>query len=239
MIGTRFIKKATDPIAAAPHTSPHGGATVTLWWNAWLQEQAPEGEGEDAEQYTLRIAWQYRRYLKPAGSSARTAARHASASLATSPPQGQGMGSRVAGAGGGEEGGGRKVRIAAPATGAYSGRLKDWCHEFDLARGLGEEALTKCRAVSWVPDGMHVWGGKGGCKLETASPEGWHGAAPGPSGILQPSRRQLHACNSALHIKKRTSALQQHLVQPKHVCKGCLMAGLLPPCLTRHVGNIT
>lgn len=115
--------------------------------------QREEADGNEKEgEYTLRIAWQYRRYLQATGSSTRSAAlRDAAASTAaagggSSSPRVQGGAPEAAITAAGSAK--KSVRIAAPEPGAAPGRLKDWAHQFDLTRGLGKEGVAKCRVVS-------------------------------------------------------------------------------------------
>ncbi len=104
-----------------------------------------EEEGQE-EEFKLRIAWQYRRYIKtdqaasagPAGTLMPGSSNGGSGGLGASraPPVAGSMGSsagRVSS--GGSSGRGRK-----PAG------LKDWCHQFDLLKPAGEEGLALCRA---------------------------------------------------------------------------------------------
>lgn len=104
-----------------------------------------EEEGKDQEEFKLRIAWQYRRYIKT-GQPGGTASAGGSS---------LGMGSSGSGSGGG---GAASSRAAAAASspsrsssaGAAAPRrpvgLRDWCHQFDLLKPAGEEGLQQCRA---------------------------------------------------------------------------------------------
>ena len=98
--------------------------------------------GKEQEQYKLRIAWQYRRYIQggPAGAPAAT---RAPGSLASSSSGGVGSSRGQAGA---------HAPAGASRSGSGSGTprrpagLRDWCHRFDLLKAAGEEGLQQCRA---------------------------------------------------------------------------------------------
>lgn len=103
-----------------------------------LQE---EEEGKDQDEFKLRIAWQYRRYIKTGQAGA-------------APAGGSGLG--MGGSSGGSSGaaGGRAATNAScPGRSSASGSaprrpvgLRDWCHQFDLLKSAGEEGLQQCRA---------------------------------------------------------------------------------------------
>ncbi|KAL4434654.1 hypothetical protein ABPG77_002777 [Micractinium sp. CCAP 211/92] len=133
-------------LLAAAH-APAGGlaAFVPAQLRAGRAADKDEEEGQE-EEFKLRIAWQYRRYIKtdqaasagPAGTLMPGSSNGGSGGLRASraPPVAGSMGSsagRVSS--GGSSGRGRK-----PAG------LKDWCHQFDLLKPAGEEGLALCRA---------------------------------------------------------------------------------------------
>lgn len=107
--------------------------------------QDEEEGGKEQEDFKLRIAWQYRRYIKTASS------RAGSIPASLSPGSSPGLGSTV----GGRSGGGQAaVSSGGPSSSGSSGGaasrkpagLRDWCHRFDLLRSAGEEGLSQCQA---------------------------------------------------------------------------------------------
>ncbi|KAI3429336.1 hypothetical protein D9Q98_005431 [Chlorella vulgaris] len=132
-------------LAAAP--TPLGGLFKYL--PAQLRGKAAEKDeeegGKEQEDFKLRIAWQYRRYIKTASS------RAGSIPVSLSPGSSPGLGSTV----GGRSGGGQAaVSSGGPSSSSSSGGaasrkpagLRDWCHRFDLLRSAGEEGLLQCQA---------------------------------------------------------------------------------------------
>ncbi|GAB4822273.1 hypothetical protein N2152v2_009319 [Parachlorella kessleri] len=154
------------------------------------QQAQLEEEKDDEGQYTLRIAWQYRRYLKLAPQRSPHAVTSAAAVAAAAAPMAGAQsglaeqrsappgspastksGSRMTGpetpavpTAGADAvaGSGRRVRIAAPELGSGGagvvvarGLKKEWCHQFDLGRGLGRETLEHGRATFLGCSGVH------------------------------------------------------------------------------------
>jgi elongator complex protein 4 len=90
-----------------------------------LPLQAAPGEAAGAEQGSeLRIAWQYRKYIKDMPSAPAAPA---------------------AGAGGG--GGVSSFRRAGSSSAVEAGLSRQWCRSYDLTRPLGEEALRQSGLV--------------------------------------------------------------------------------------------
>lgn len=94
-----------------------------------------EDEGKEQEEFKLRIAWQYRRYIKTGQPGGATSAGGS----------GLGMGSSGSSS--------SRAAAASPAKGSSAGAvprrpvgLRDWCHQFDLLRSAGAEGLQQCRA---------------------------------------------------------------------------------------------
>lgn len=128
--------QATQAMLVLFYTTPH--AAVVLFYTHCPQD---EEEGKNQDEFKLRIAWQYRRYIKTGQSGA-------------SPAGGSGLG--MGGSSGGSSGaaGARAATTASsPGRSGASGSaprrpvgLRDWCHQFDLLKSAGEEGLQQCRA---------------------------------------------------------------------------------------------
>jgi elongator complex protein 4 len=91
-------------------------------------DREEEEGGREQDAFKLRIAWQYRRYIK-------TGQQHG---VLGSLGGLTGSGSSASGSGSGSKGGSSGARKPAG--------LKDWCHQFDLLKVAGEEGLQQCRA---------------------------------------------------------------------------------------------
>lgn len=99
-----------------------------------------EEEGKEQEEFKLRIAWQYRRYIKTGQPGGATSAG------------GSGLGMGSSGSAG-SSGSSSRAAAVSPAKGSSAGAaprrpvgLRDWCHQFDLLRSAGAEGLQQCRA---------------------------------------------------------------------------------------------
>jgi elongator complex protein 4 len=115
-------------VTLATPKAPTGGLAALLPLQLtgearWREAEAAAAEEQKAGE-TLRIAWQYRRYIKAQQQQQQEQQRGPAAPAA---------GSR------------------APASQRDGGKgsrpyIKDWCHAFDLTRPAGEEALARSRA---------------------------------------------------------------------------------------------
>ena len=126
-------------LAAA--AAPSGGLAQLLpqqlvgRWAREDKEDEQRQRGEGGEEVKLRIAWQYRRYIKASqqrdggGRGGRGGGGGAAASRGAA---------AVGGSGGPAP---QESRQPGSRAGGAAGGLKDWCHRFDLTRGLGEEGL--------------------------------------------------------------------------------------------------
>jgi len=129
--------------------SAAGRAPPTTGCGAAAQAAAAAAPPAAAEGQ-LRIAWQYRRYIRRQQAEREAGAGHQADSgrppdSAPAPVRaGAALGPAAGGrAGGGAAAGGVGVRERAGDAGA----ARRWCHEYDLARPLGEAALRGAGAV--------------------------------------------------------------------------------------------
>lgn len=112
-----------------------------------LHHAQEEEEGKEGDEGGLRIAWQYRRYLKTGGpvggppAVGQLASSRGGGSTASGASSSSSSGSSRGAAGGSSSSGGGSGSAPRRSVG-----LRDWCHQFDLLKGLGEEGLQQCRA---------------------------------------------------------------------------------------------
>jgi hypothetical protein len=103
-----------------------------------------------AEEGQLRIAWQYRRYIRRQQAE-REAGAGSEADFGRPPdgaPAPARAGAALAPAAGGRAGGGAAAGGAGGRERAGdAGAARRWCHEYDLTRPLGEAALRGVGAV--------------------------------------------------------------------------------------------
>jgi elongator complex protein 4 len=102
--------------------------------------------GKEREDFKLRIAWQYRRYIQ-GGSRVATQ---------PTPTPGRSGGGRSRASGGEAQGPAASLAGGSSSSGSRSsgsgsgakkaGSWRDWCHRFDLLRPASDEGLAGCRA---------------------------------------------------------------------------------------------
>eukprot|EP00887_Chlorella_sp_A99_P003209 scaffold9.g3209.t1 len=103
------------------------------------EEEERRRAAAGSEQVELRIAWQYRRYMKGA-SQGPQAQQDQQRQRRDGVAGAAGMGPAAVQPRQGQAG-----RQPARPRGAAAG-LRGWCHKFDLTRGTGEEGLQACHA---------------------------------------------------------------------------------------------
>ena len=101
--------------------------------------QDEEEAGKEQEEFKLRIAWQYRRYIQAqAGPPGGTVPHYGGLGASSGGAGRVGAVTAAAGSSGGASSGSGAARKPVG--------LRDWCHRFDLLKPIGEEGLQQCKA---------------------------------------------------------------------------------------------
>lgn len=212
--------------AHAPEISMHSHDMVLQSCAAPLRRHHPcspcsqdeEGGGNDQDEFKLRIAWQYRRYIRSGtgqpdgsmGTAAAAATRRAGRANCSSSGSGVGMRSRGGAGSSGGDGSGAPRRPVG---------MRDWCSQFDLLKPVGEEGLQQCRA-----------------ELADCSSSG--NSSVDASFVAAASGTQRLLGAAAAFVQSLAPPQQEQPVQQPGAAGARSLAAPVPPRGPQHVGRI-